>query len=896
MPEEGQPPSPPSKGGQSSDDGVVQRYTLTAVEEPLTDVSLDQSQHQNSGTLPKDRVLVLTDDEGGIAQNLGDNLRAMEHNVAIVRMGENVQEINQGHYKADVTSPEEVTRLIDIIHQRQGPIGGLIHLLPLQTRIPFEDMSLEDFRERLQLEVKSLFYLTKALGNELRPGSLSKKASQKFGNFRYGGCLMAASAMGGTFSSVPIPSGHEVAQETNAFFPGQASIAGFLKTISHEWPDVQVKVVDLNPSESVSTLADHLLQELMVKDGRVEVGYSNSNRLILQPLLSPVDKTEPVNWEINSDWVMMVTGGARGITADVAIEFSQRYQPTLILVGRSPWPETQESSETAGLNSPQELKSAIIEKMRGESQTIKPAQVEAVYNRLLKDREMRSNVAAMQRAGAKVLYYQADVRDEQAFGNFIDEIYENYGRLDGVIHGAGTIEDKLVKDKTPESFDRVFDTKVESIFTLSRKLRPESLKFLVIFSSVAGRFGNRGQSDYAAANEVYNKLATYLDEHWPGRVISVIWGPWARSGGMVSEALEKQFSQLGLDLVPQAVGPRKLDEELRYGRKGEAEVILGGGGWENLKHKFPTQIQKYAPLVSSGSQTPNGHVSPSIGEDGVFAILKNLNPTQDLYLQHHQLDGKPVFPIAFALELMAEMAALCWPEFDLANISNMRALGGIVLDDDIKQIRVLAKPEVTASASSEQLKVELKIESISENPKRTYYQATAELAKELSEPTKETNEPLNLNEKRSFPMNIEEAYQKWLFHGPTLQGITQIEGTGANGIIASLITSSPEKCLAQTPQSSWIIDPVIVDCGLQLTILWGRMYWGMTSLPSRFGTYKRFGEFKGKNISCQVRIRPDSKDHVIHADVAFIGEDGRLLGLLEDLEHNCSKSLNRLTG
>ncbi len=70
----------------------------------------------------------------------------------------------------------------------------------------------------------------------------------------------------------------------------------------------------------------------------------------------------------------------------------------------------------------------------------------------------------------------------------------------------------------------------------------------------------------------------------------------------------------------------------------------------------------------------------------------------------------------------------------------------------------------------------------------------------------------------------------------------------------------------------------------------------MTSLPSRFGTYKRFGELNGKNISCQVRIRPDSKDHVIHADVAFIGEDGRLLGLLEDLEHNCSKSLNRLTG
>jgi hypothetical protein len=178
-------------------------------------------------------------------------------------------------------------------------------------------------------------------------------------------------------------------------------------------------------------------------------------------------------------------------------------------------------------------------------------------------------------------------------------------------------------------------------------------------------------------------------------------------------------------------------------------------------------------------------------------------------------------------------------------------------------------------------------------------------------------EPLILKDKRLFPMNIEEAYQQWLFHGPILQSITQIEGIGDNGIIASLVTSSPEKCLAkaipkskiQNPNSpelakehripnsegSWIIDPVILDCSLQLTILWGRMYLDMTSLPSRFGTYKRFGEFNGKKISCQVCVRPDSKGHVIRADVAFIGEDGRLLGLLEDLEHNCSKSLNRLT-
>ena len=61
--------------------------------------------------------------------------------------------------------------------------------------------------------------------------------------------------------------------------------------------------------------------------------------------------------------------------------------------------------------------------------------------RLVQDREIRSNLAAMQQAGATVHYYQVDVRDECAFEHFIDEVYRQYGRVDGVIHGAGVIED-----------------------------------------------------------------------------------------------------------------------------------------------------------------------------------------------------------------------------------------------------------------------------------------------------------------------------------------------------------------------------------------------------------------------------------------------------------------------
>jgi NAD(P)-dependent dehydrogenase (short-subunit alcohol dehydrogenase family) len=156
----------------------------------------------------------------------------------------------------------------------------------------------------------------------------------------------------------------------------------------------------------------------------------------------------------------------------------------------------------------------------------------------------------------------------------LDDVYRRFGSIEGVIHGAGVIQDKLIRDKTPESYDCVFGTKVESALILSRRLKFEQLKFCVFFASVAGRFGNRGQCDYAAANEVLSKLAVDLDRRWPGRVVSIAWGPWSTIG-MVSE-LEQHLGQRGLQMISPDIGPLFLDEELRLGRKGECEIVIAG--------------------------------------------------------------------------------------------------------------------------------------------------------------------------------------------------------------------------------------------------------------------------------------------------------------------------------
>jgi NAD(P)-dependent dehydrogenase (short-subunit alcohol dehydrogenase family) len=188
---------------------------------------------------------------------------------------------------------------------------------------------------------------------------------------------------------------------------------------------------------------------------------------------------------------------------------------------------------------------------------------------------VRENLALLRESAAVVEYACADVRDPTTMAAVLDGWRARHGDPVGLIHGAGLIKDKLIREKTLESFDRVLGTKLEGALNLLRLVRPESLKFTAMFSSIAGRYGNVGQSDYASANEILNKLAHWLDRRWPGRVVSMIWGPWS-GVGMVSQ-LESHLGRRGLGMISPEVGRSLLVDELRQGRKGDVEILYTGG-------------------------------------------------------------------------------------------------------------------------------------------------------------------------------------------------------------------------------------------------------------------------------------------------------------------------------
>jgi NAD(P)-dependent dehydrogenase (short-subunit alcohol dehydrogenase family) len=376
-----------------------------------------------------------------------------------------------------------------------------------------------------------------------------------------GGWFVNVTALGGQFGL-----GSDTPVSLSA-----AGTLGITKTLKREHPELRVKTIDVDPDIPPDLLSARLVRELTgEEDDSLEVGLTREGRCrpALRPATPPRD-LPPLAVEPGA--VILITGGAYGVTADVARGLANQLKPRLILVGRSDPPEA-ESLQTKGL-SPAALRHSFLEEARRRGGPIRLAEIERAVNRALKDRQIRANFEACRAAGATVEYHAIDVRDAERFGHLIDDLYSRFGRIDGVVHGAGVIEDRRIADKTPASFANVFGTKVDSALTLARKLRPEGLKFLVFFGSVSGRFGNAGQVDYSAANEVLNKLAGDLRRRWPAHVTCINWGPW--DGGMVSDGLRRLYAARGIGLIPVAAGAEAFLTELRLGRSGSsAEVVI----------------------------------------------------------------------------------------------------------------------------------------------------------------------------------------------------------------------------------------------------------------------------------------------------------------------------------
>ncbi|CAN1208837.1 SDR family NAD(P)-dependent oxidoreductase [Tumidithrix helvetica PCC 7403] len=794
--------------------------------------------------------------------------------------------------RSTLQNPSTLIEAVTLLRQQYGSVTGIVHLAALDDLT--EVQTIDDWRQATQIHAKSLFQLLHFCATDLQ-----QAGQQQIGR------VIATSCLGGYF-------GRSIDRLSSIGLPTTGASNGLLKTFMAECEGLQTKAVDFDRRLSAPEIAERVIQEFLVK-GRSEVGYPQGERKIFRTVPAPFASTHDAsNWVPTSDAVVLATGGARGITAEIVAELAA-YGLTLIVTGLSPLPVT-ESAATLGITSEPMLRQMLIGQALKEGTTPTPVQIERQLKALLRDRTIRQNLERFrnlgarverftrqnlerfQDLGAKVEYLSADVRDDRTFGDLIDGIYARYGRLDAVIHGAGIIEDKLISDKSAESFDRVFDTKADSAFILSRHLRSESLKLLVFFTSVAGRYGNRGQSDYAAANEVVNRLAWKLNHQWSeARVLAINWGPWDTTG-MASEDVKRQFRDRGIIPIPLDAGQKFFADELQWGKKSEVEVIAGEGPWEAYEAQ-QAQKQDFVenPAIASAEVSPPTKFvflpqQPQLQANGTLTLDYTLSVGNDPYLKDHCLDGKPVMPATGALEWIAEFVQAGWPEWKVAQVKDLRVFRGLVIETSAgRNIRFKARAASHADAESMQVSAEI----IDPDNNLPFYRATVVLQPTLEMPPQTHMQRLSTSSLKHLDPNF--AYSNYLFHGHEFQLVQAIDCAKEEGIDARVIPSRIDRWRPQaTNQSHWLFDPGMLDTAPQMAIVWARLHRDTTALPSRFGIVTRYASAKPHpSLRLALRVTQVS-DHSLTYDADFFDEMGNIYLQMQQIESTCNSALNRL--
>lgn len=348
-------------------------------------------------------------------------------------------------------------------------------------------------------------------------------------------------------------------------------LGGLVLTAGHEWPAARVKSIELETgSRSPTELAQALAEEIAAGDGDAEVRLDADGRRFVYALRPGQVAEGPL--PLAEGAVIVVSGGARGVTAVALEQLACRIRPVLVILGRSDpeaapaLPGIAEDADEAT------LRRALI---AGPGAGKSPREIETMVKAILTATEARATLRRLEAAGARIRYCRTDVRDPASVAQALEAVRAEFGPISGIIHGAGVLADKRIGDKTRDQFDPVFGTKVDGLAHLLEATRNDPLRIICLFSSIASVHGNAGQCDYAMANAVLNNVARAEAERRPDCTIKAIaWGPW--DGGMVGPALKQHFRRMSIGLIAPADGAAFMLRELAQPPAGDVVVTCMG--------------------------------------------------------------------------------------------------------------------------------------------------------------------------------------------------------------------------------------------------------------------------------------------------------------------------------
>ncbi|WP_329213072.1 SDR family NAD(P)-dependent oxidoreductase [Streptomyces sp. NBC_01485] len=285
--------------------------------------------------------------------------------------------------------------------------------------------------------------------------------------------------------------------------PQDTAVIAVLRTLALENSRFSAVGVALGPDASAETAADRTIAELMgAHTGVVEAGYGDGvrRRRELAPVV-PAGAGDAAEIGLRPGGTYLITGGTGALGLHLAEFMALHGRPlNLVLVSR---------------NGP--------------------------------DPQARRRLDALAGNGVTVHWERADVTDPEQTRLLVEETIELYGALHGIVHAAGTVRDGLATAKDRPEVETVLGPKL-AVMHVDEAVGGRSLDFFVVFSSLTGEVGNRGQTDYAFANGFLNRFAENRERERAegrrqGRTVSIGWPLWRDGGMTVDEGTLRLFAQ-----------------------------------------------------------------------------------------------------------------------------------------------------------------------------------------------------------------------------------------------------------------------------------------------------------------------------------------------------------------
>ena len=828
-------------------------------------------------SLSLDGTVVITDDGWGIAEQLCARLEARGLSTVRVGFEAGIRDVSiqteQGRtvHRGDPGNAEHIESITTSLSTMN--VVGLIHLAPMKlASVAWSEDTLPS--AQVSLAAHGWFGLLKGMDAHL--GELNQ------------GLVASVTAMDGRHGNI--------GERFNAI---QCAASGVTKSYAFERQNLRTRALDVHPELifDAATAAEHIEVELFEHAGEVEIGLDRDGRrwLLVAFAEDVVGELEP----LQSDDVWLVSGGGSGVTAACIVgvaEASKDADATFHLLGRSVLIE--QTSEWLDWSEEDLMKEkmALRERLTEASSDGKVTMVEwnKAWQKFTRSRDVYQTLSNIESTGNRAFYHSIDVTDAEALSTLGASLANP---ITGVVHGAGLEDSKLVGDKAWETFDKVVRVKIDGWSSLMKAVEASkgTLRFASAFTSVAGRFGNGGQTDYAAANSILDAEMARQTAKGACRAVAIGWTGWRDVGMATRGSIEAVFEAAGIETLPVDVGVQIfVDEALRGGKR--RVIACGSLGLMDRFDSFreaPLMLPgEMAAVMADPTRFPFIDKVLAFEEHQMVMTQSTLSVADHPFLSDHAIEGVPYHPGVMALEMFAENALLLCPDACLAGFEGVTFGLPVKVMKGSMRVRVEAK---IARTQGDLTWVECRLVSDLTNSEgvvfgeREHHQATVRLVKKSDDlSTFLQSEIGELPSIGTPPAGRLEHHPSFIylryFHGPrfqshggVLRGVGDASMPGVDGIaLMRHQLPATDQFAHERDGEDVLLEalPMLIEAGFQNAGLVAMESEGFSSLPVgiEWSTMLRVPERDEQLRLRSIRVAVEEAGVTVH-DVLVVGSD-----------------------